>query len=201
MPVRVCRAYGMHEPDEAEGQGFLVALVESFRAATILTLSTPPSTPPTYEDFQAFPNGAASVIAVTSLAIQLGDSVKKFSRFIRSIKNASKELGDLAKNLDRLERLLAEVAQVAEMQKSQGLAPQPSTTLITALEACRTEFQALEAYSSKVGASLQGRGVQKVRDSLRIPARKEKLQKLHNNLGKSIDQLGTVIVLNTTRIQ
>ncbi|KAL8722314.1 MAG: hypothetical protein Q9225_001162 [Loekoesia sp. 1 TL-2023] len=146
-------------------------------------------------------SGAASLIAVISLAVQLGDSVHKFSKSLKSVRSAPKDLQGLIKNLDRLQCILAEVAQLAEQQRNHGSAPPPSTTLLTALEDCRTQYQALEAYASKVTASLQRSGLQKTWASWKIPARKENLQKLYGELIRSIDQLGTVLVLNTTRIQ
>lgn len=146
-------------------------------------------------------SGAASLIAVVSLAIQLGESVHKFSNLLRSIRNAPKDLQGLIKNLDRLQCILAEVAQLAEQQRSHGGTPPPSTAILTALDDCRTHYKALEAYASKITASLQQKGLQKTWASWKIPARKENLQKLHGELIRSIDQLGTVLVLNITRIQ
>ncbi|KAL8929285.1 MAG: hypothetical protein Q9208_001368 [Pyrenodesmia sp. 3 TL-2023] len=146
-------------------------------------------------------SGAASLIQVISLAIQLGDSVFKFSRALKSIRNASKELQVLARDLDRLRGILWEVARIAQEQQYQSIACPPSVNLYTALENCRMRFEALEAYATKVNASLRRKGMQKTLGALKILGRRETLRELQVELDRSIDHLGTLLILNSTKIK
>lgn len=118
-------------------------------------------------------SGAASIITVISLAVQLGDSVYKLSKLLKSIRNAPKALQTLAKTLDRLQQILAEVQLIAEKQKKQEFAPAPSQALHTALKDCNTQFLSLETCTSKVVASLQGG--RKTSASFKIWIRKDDL--------------------------
>jgi hypothetical protein len=59
-------------------------------------------------------DGAASIIAVVSLAIQLIQSVDTVRTFVRDVKGASKELERLVELLDRLSALLQDVRHVIE---------------------------------------------------------------------------------------
>jgi heme exporter protein D len=62
-------------------------------------------------------SGAASGIAVVSLAIQLLQSVRTMKTFIRDIEGVSKELEHLADLLDRLGALLDDVRNTMERQR------------------------------------------------------------------------------------
>lgn len=145
--------------------------------------------------------GAASLITVLSLAVQLGDSVYKLSRLIKSIKNAPKELQVVSKDLDRLRGILSEVALITQQQQSQDPAPLPSANFLAALQDCRERFQSFEAFASEVAASLQRKGLQKSIGALRFPARRGNLRQLYGDLDRSISHLGTFLVLNSTQIQ
>lgn len=146
-------------------------------------------------------SGAASLIQVISLAIQLGDSVFKFSRALKSIRNASKDLQVLAKDLERLRGILSEVAWIAQEQQNQSIASPPSVNLYTALENCRMRFEALEVFATKLNASLQRKGMQKTLGALKIPGRRGTLRDLQTELDRSIEHLGTLLILNTTKIK
>ena len=75
-------------------------------------------------------SGAASGIAVVSLAIQLGDSVKKLCEFWASVKEAPDDVRAITADLQLLSSVLAGMAF-----EEQHFEPNP--TLVTALEACR----------------------------------------------------------------
>ena len=146
-------------------------------------------------------SGAASLIAVVSFAVQLGESIYKLSKLLKSIQNAPTEVQVLANDLDRLRQILAEVALVAEMQRGQESAPAPSTVLFAALDECQLRFQSLEAYASRFAFTVQRKGFRKALAPLKIPIEKDALQKLHGEMRQSVDHLGTLLVLNTTKIQ
>jgi predicted small secreted protein len=63
-------------------------------------------------------SGAASVIAVASLALQLLQSVNTVKAFVHDIQSASKDLERLADSLGRLGALFQDVRDVMEKQTS-----------------------------------------------------------------------------------
>ena len=143
-------------------------------------------------------SGAASVIAVISLVIQLGNSAHKLSKLLKSIKNAPKELRTLDDDLDRLRDVLAEIGQIAETQKIQESAPAPSFTLLRALESCNARFRSLETCVSKIALSSLGKG--QIWASFKTRSRRDDLQNLYDGLRKSIDHLNTLLILNTANL-
>ena len=74
-------------------------------------------------------SGAASAIAVVSLAIQLGDSVKKLCEFWASVKEAPDDVRAITADLQLLSSVLAGIAS-----EEQHFEPDP--TLVTALKVC-----------------------------------------------------------------
>ena len=74
-------------------------------------------------------SGAASGIAVVSIAIQLGDSIKKLCEFWASVKEAPDDVRAITADLQLLSSVLAGIA--SEEQRSG-----PDPTLTTILEAC-----------------------------------------------------------------
>ena len=74
-------------------------------------------------------SGAASGIAVVSLAIQLGDSVKKLCEFWASVKEAPDDVRAITADLQLLSSVLAGIAS-----EEQHVELDP--TLIAALKAC-----------------------------------------------------------------
>ena len=74
-------------------------------------------------------SGAASGIAVVSLAIQLGDGIKKLCDFWDSVKEAPDDVRAITADLKLLSSVLAEIAS-----EEQHFEPDP--TLETALKAC-----------------------------------------------------------------
>ena len=146
-------------------------------------------------------SGAVSVITVISVAVQLGDSIYKLSKFLKLIQNAPKEMQALLNDLDRLRQILAEVALIAEMQGRQDSAPAPSVTLFAALEECQRRFQSLEACAYEISSTLERTSFRKPLRPLKIPFQRDELKKCHEEMRQSIDYLGTLLVLNTTKIQ
>ena len=73
-------------------------------------------------------SGAASGIAVISLAIQLGDSIKKLCEFWTSVKEAPDDVRTITADLQLLSSLLTGIA--SEEQHF------PDPTLVIALKAC-----------------------------------------------------------------
>ena len=81
-------------------------------------------------------SGAASGIAVVSLALQLGDSIKQLYDFWHSVKEAPDHVRTIATELSLLSSVLTEMAF-----EEQHL--EPDQTLTTALEACHDRVKTL----------------------------------------------------------
>ena len=81
-------------------------------------------------------SGAASIMAVCSLALQLGDSIKRLHDFWDSIEEAPDYIRSITTDLSLLSSVLIQMAS-----EEQHL--EPDKTLITSLEACHNTVQNL----------------------------------------------------------
>ena len=88
-------------------------------------------------------SAAASGMAVVSLAIQLGDSVKKLCEFWDSVIEAPGDIGMILADLELLSNILAEIAR--EEQHSQ-----PDNNLVLALNGCWSYVNILTALLDKM---------------------------------------------------
>jgi hypothetical protein len=94
-------------------------------------------------------SGAASVIAVASLALQLLQSVDTVKAFVRDIQSASKDSERLADLLGRLGALLQDICDVMEKQTSSPDFPLPSSTILACLKSCEASLGVLEEVVEK----------------------------------------------------
>ena len=81
-------------------------------------------------------SGAASGIAVVSIAIQLADSIKKLYEFWTSVQDAPEDIRAIVKEL----RLLSAVLDGIKLNE-QRYGPDPTTTIV--LESCTDKVTAL----------------------------------------------------------
>lgn len=88
-------------------------------------------------------SGAASGIAVVSIAIQLADSVKKLCDFWDSVKDAPDDIHMVLTDLRLLSNVLAEIAHDEQHA-------QPDATLPLALDGCWTYVNILTALLDKL---------------------------------------------------
>jgi hypothetical protein len=88
--------------------------------------------------------GAASGIAVASLAIQLVQSINTIREFIRNVKGASEELGRLVEMLGRLNALMVDIHDIMGRQTLLQSCPLPSQTIYNCLKSCETNLRLLE---------------------------------------------------------
>ena len=83
-------------------------------------------------------SAAASVFAVSSLAIQLADSIRKLHEFWQSISEAPEDIRCVTTDLKLLSSVLVEIA-------IEGQQVDPDTTLPAVLHECVTEVASLHA--------------------------------------------------------
>lgn len=74
-------------------------------------------------------DGAASVFAAVSLAIQLAENMKKLNNFWKSVQDAPKDVHDIIADLDLLSPILDEIGREAERDQSHS-------TIESALRGC-----------------------------------------------------------------
>jgi hypothetical protein len=103
-------------------------------------------------------SGAASGIAVVSLAIQLIATTRDVRSFFNDIVGAPSEIQRLALELSRLANILRDIQVVIEMQRLRDGAPDPAPSLLTSLETCRNQLSTIHAITSLAERRLKGSG-------------------------------------------
>ncbi|KAL9120774.1 MAG: hypothetical protein Q9187_002672 [Circinaria calcarea] len=78
---------------------------------------------------------AANIVAITSIAIQLADSVKKLCEFWKSIKDAPEEIHTIVADLELLSSVLAEITSEKQLH--------PDATTAAVLEICESKVKKL----------------------------------------------------------
>jgi hypothetical protein len=150
-------------------------------------------------------SGAASGIAVVSLAIQVLQSIGTIKTFIRDVKGASKELERLVDLLDRLCALLEDVRSTMERQMPlQGQHfPAPSMTIFNCLKSCEVSLATLQSVIDKYQRAQAGTlsTVKRWNDDVRFGFKKNDIVEFELRIQREIDYLHAAIGLNMTNIQ
>jgi len=84
---------------------------------------------------------ASSIIAIVSLAIQLGDSIKKFCNFWESIQEAPREVRIISRDLSIVSDVLEDIRQEAESSRPYSRTLSAS---LAALEQCTDSLETLQ---------------------------------------------------------
>lgn len=121
----------------------------------------------------------ASVIAVVSIAIQLTDSLKKFSDFIDSIKEAPKDVESVLSEL----RFLSSILEQIRLQPSSPLNTNSTVAnCLTDLQRKITTFETL-ANRYRPGLNSQNRRIQSW-NALKVAFKSEVFKKYRNSLNQ-----------------
>ena len=128
---------------------------------------------------------AASVIAVSSLALQLAENARKLFDFWDSLQNAPEEIRDIKSDLDNLGKVLEQIAQEAQQQS-----PCPSTQ--SALRLCSGKINTITSITNEFepGFACSKRRIRKW-SPLKAVFRREKIEKVQ----KSLDRIKATLVL------
>jgi hypothetical protein len=150
-------------------------------------------------------SGAASGIAVVSLAIQLLQSVGTIKTIIRDVKSASKELERLIDLLNRLGALLDDVRSTMERQTSlQGQHfPASSMTILPCLKSCERSLTALQSVIERYQRAQAGTVliVKKGGDDVRFGFKKNDVADFELRIQREIDCLHAALGAYMTNIQ
>jgi ABC-type multidrug transport system fused ATPase/permease subunit len=146
-------------------------------------------------------DGAASIIAVVSLAVQLIQSVDTVKTFVRDVKGASKELERLAELLDRLSALFPDVRHVMEQQTSLPQFPLPLNGIFVCLRGCEKSLATLNDFVKKHQKNAAtGSAVTRLKDEIKLDLKTKEINAFEARIQRDIDNLHASFGTNTTSI-
>jgi ABC-type multidrug transport system fused ATPase/permease subunit len=147
-------------------------------------------------------DGAASVIAVVSLALQLVQSVDTIKTFVRDVKGASKELERLAELLDRLSALLQDVRDVMERQTSLQHFPLPSNTIFACLKTCEKSLVLLQDVVKKHDTNHANdvSAVRRLKNDIRLGFKVKDIATFEVRIQRDVNDLHAALGVNLTSI-
>jgi hypothetical protein len=112
---------------------------------------------------------ASSVIAVVSLAVQLGSNIQRLADFWDSVKEAPAEVEQIKTELQVLRSLVGSIA------KDAGANTGPGDVLHQCLAACTTSIGQLERLSRDFNRGLNGHGIRRKWTCLKKALREKQL--------------------------
>lgn len=150
-------------------------------------------------------SGAASGMAVVSLALQLIQSVSSINAFIQAVKGAPTEITRLTSSLDRLHALLQDVCQLMELQTSRSgeHIPRPSMTIFSCLTSCQQHLLPLQDIV-KSNEESQGQNHSKslrLWSSIKLGFKTSDIMAFEARIHQEMVNLTTALMLNSTSIQ
>ena len=141
--------------------------------------------------------GAASVIAVVSLAVQLVETVQKISDFLHSVHDAPDEVVSLAESLDQLHQHLDEIKCFVEQQSRMPDHPGSLSHLTRALTSCKVKVERLAIVVGKLQRSFTSQSrLHRKWGSLKVVYRKEQIDGHRSQIRDANSMLQSAILLN-----
>ena len=133
---------------------------------------------------------AASVIAVTSLALQLAESTKKLIEFWDSIQNAPEEVDDIKLELESLRNVLEQIGHEAQHQP-------PNRLVEPALRLCSRKINAVRSLTTDIESGFTSSKIcTRKWSALRAVWSRKKLEKIQSSLERLKATLTLVLVNN-----
>ena len=149
-------------------------------------------------------SGAASGIAVVSLAIQLIQSVALIREFIKDVKGASKELHRLVGKLELLNALLENVQKVLEQQSSLSAMhfPAPSMAVFKCLQGCEDSIEPLVNIVKKFSLpqSQSSSSTARLKNEIKLALKAKDISTLETRIQHDIDLLTNSLSINQSGI-
>lgn len=147
-------------------------------------------------------SGAASAIAVVSLAIQLVDTVQVISKFLKNVQDAPKEVLGLIETLDQLHGTLDHVRQLIEQQFLVLRLPGSPTFISKAMENCEKQIIALETFLGEAKRSFERqRMLRRTWASLKVVAKKQVVEDIQCRLRNAQMDLQIAFSCNSWQLQ
>lgn len=148
-------------------------------------------------------SGAASGMAVASLALQLLQSIDTIRTFITHVKGASRELERLVELLTNLSALLDHVRTLTEKQTSLQHCPLPCQPIFDYLKTCESSLASLEQVIVKYEKRLTttASGVSRLRHDMRFALKAKDIASFEDRIQRDIANLNTAIGVNGANLQ
>ena len=147
-------------------------------------------------------DGLSSALAIISISIQLIGTIRKAQIFLKEVRNAPEELGNLVDALAQLEELLVATNNLVEQQKSIENLPGAVDNIASALRRCQTTIRKLDEAILTINRyfETQNRG-RKVWASLKTVVKKDHIEKLRKQIQENTINLQTALILNSSHLQ
>ena len=135
-------------------------------------------------------SAAASVIAVTSLALHLAESTKKLFEFWDSIQNAPEEVNDIKLELESLKNVLEQIGHEAQHQP-------PNRLVEPALRLCSRKINTIRSLTIDIESGFTSSNIcTRKWSALRAVWSRKKLEKVQSSLERLKATLILVLVNN-----
>ena len=147
-------------------------------------------------------SNVASAVALVSLAKQLVDTVQDFSKFLKNVQDAPKEILRLIETLDQLQGTLDDVRQLIDQQSLVLRLPGSLTLITKAMENCEKQIKALETFVSAARRSFEHQHkLQRTWASIRVVAKKHDIEDIQCRLRDAKMDLQFAVSSNSWHLQ
>ena len=147
-------------------------------------------------------SSAASVVAVVTLALQLGKTIQKINSFLRNIEEAPKEVVRLIETLDQLHGTLDHARELFEQQFLVLRLPGSPLFITRALETCENHISELTTISTGISRSFgHQRKVRRTWASMRFVVKKQELEDIRCRLRDAKMDLQSALSSNLWHLQ
>lgn len=141
--------------------------------------------------------GAASIFAAVSLTLQLIDTVKRVTNFLRGVQDAPAELLRLIDKLDQLQDFLDYARQLAKQYQHSLNPPSSTPTLWKALDGCTRSVESLTNIVNNFQRFSDWPGrVRKTWGSYKVYGKKDEIHRCQHRIRDATARLHGAILLN-----
>ncbi|KAJ5248964.1 hypothetical protein N7468_000415 [Penicillium chermesinum] len=143
-------------------------------------------------------SGAASVIAVISLAVQLGSGAHTLYQFLETISDAPAELHRLQSTLSQIKAIAFGIQNALEYQRRiHGDGVPVAGDILNSLVSCEERVQQITDIVNKADGTHRGlTGVSRKWARFKVALKKERVQELEQQLGNSLQVLNVLMTTN-----
>ena len=147
-------------------------------------------------------SGAASAIAIVSLAVQLVHTVEEIGKFLKNVQGAPKEVLRLLETLEQLQGTLDNVRQLIDHQFLVLRLPGSPVFMNKAMENCEKQIKALETVVWKAKRSLGHQHMLRRKwSSMKIVAKKQDIEHIQCRLRDAKMDLQFALSSNSWQLQ
>ena len=147
-------------------------------------------------------SGAASAIAIVSLAVQLVDTVQEIGKFLKNVQDAPKEVLRLLETLEQLQGTLDHVRQLIDHQFLVLRLPGSPVFIVKAMVNCEKQIKALETVVWKARRSLEHEHfLRRTWSSMKTVAKKQDIEDIQCRLRDAKMDLQFALSSNSWQLQ